>query len=47
MWVIEPVSWALNERATRKPWVTMWTKPSVVPRKRFAEPVQRLERSLC
>lgn len=24
----------------------MWTKPSVVPRKRFMEPVHRLERSL-
>lgn len=43
--VTEPVSWALNDRTIRKAEETMWTKPSVVPTKRFAEPVQMLEKS--
>jgi hypothetical protein len=43
---MEPVSWALNDRTMRKAEETMWTKPSVVPTKTFAEPVQILDRSL-
>ena len=46
MWVMEPLSWALNDRTARKAEETIWTRPSEVPRNRFAEPVQRLERSL-
>lgn len=44
---IDPVSDALNDRRTLKPEEMMWTKPSVVPRKRFAEPVQSDEISDC
>jgi hypothetical protein len=43
---MEPASCALNERKTRKDEETMCTKPSTVPRKRFADPVQRLDKSL-
>lgn len=44
--VMDPASCALNERKTRKDEETMCTKPSTVPRKRFADPVQRLDKSL-
>lgn len=40
-----PESNALNDRTILKAEETMWTTPSVEPRKRFAEPVQRQEMS--
>lgn len=36
---------ALNDRTILNAEETMWTTPSVEPRKRFAEPVQRHEMS--
>lgn len=42
--VIEPASCALNDRTILNEEETMWMTPSVDPRKRFAEPVQRVER---
>lgn len=45
MWVMEPASCALKDRTILKDEETIWTTPSVDPRKRFEEPVHRDERS--
>lgn len=41
MCAIEPVSDALNDRTSLKFVEMIWTKPSLDPRKMFAEPVER------
>lgn len=42
---MEPVSYALNDRAILNEDETIWMTPSVDPSRRFAEPVQRDESS--
>ena len=41
MCVIDPLSDALNDWTTLKDEETVWTNPSVVPRKRLAEPAHK------
>lgn len=45
MCVMEPASYALNDRAILNEDETIWMMPSVDPSRRFAEPVQRDESS--
>ena len=45
MWVIDPASCALNDWTILNVDETIWTVPSVDPRKSVEEPVHRDERS--